>query len=191
MNNDVVEVFKKGGIVIFPTDTAYGIGCRLDNEESVKKVYEIRNRPHEKAMIALVGSVEMAEIYVDIPDQVKEKLLNKYWPGGLTVIFNCKKDKVPAIVRSDGPTLAVRFADQKEIVETINLLGVPIIAPSANYSGEMTPTTLSEVDPTLLKKVDFVMNGMCTIKGVSTIVDTTVTPWKIVREGVVDIIIDD
>ena len=187
MNNEVIEIFKKGGIVIFPTDTAYGIGCRMDNEESVKRVYELRNRPHEKAMIALVGSVEMAEKYVEIPAQVKEKLLDKYWPGGLTVIFNCKIDKVPSTVRSDGPSLAVRFADQKEIVEIINIIGVPIIAPSANYSGEMTPASLAEVDPTLLKKVDFVLKGMCTIKGVSTIVDTTVTPWKIVREGVVKI----
>ena len=76
MNNEVIEIFKKGGIVIFPTDTAYGIGCRMDNEESVKRVYELRNRPHEKAMIALVGSVEMAEKYVEIPAQVKEKLLD-------------------------------------------------------------------------------------------------------------------
>ena len=187
MNKKVTDVFKKGGIVIFPTDTAFGIGCRLDNEDSVKKVYDIRKRPIDKAMIALVGSVEMAENYVDIPDDVKEKLTNKYWPGGLTIILNCKKEKVPSIVRSDGGTLAVRFPNQQVIIDVINDLGVPIIAPSANYSGERTPLYISEVDPTLLAKVDFVLEGMCTIRGISTIVDTTVLPWKIVREGVVQI----
>ena len=187
MNEQAIEVFKSGGIVIFPTDTAFGIGCRLDRKQSIEKVFEIRRRPEEKAVLALVGSLEMAEEYVEIPTDVKEKLINKYWPGGLTIILPCNTEKVPAVARANGQTLAVRFPNHPELASVINKVGVPIIAPSANYSGEPTPLSLSEVDQTLLGKVDFIMSGVCTLKGVSTIVDCSVVPWKVVRQGVVQI----
>lgn len=185
MNDDLVEVLRGGGIAIFPTDTAFGIGCRMDNDSAVRKVYEIRQRPPEKAMLVLVGSVKMAEEYVDIPKDVREYLIEKYWPGGLTIILKCKKTKVPSEVRSNGDNLAVRLPDNSQIVSVINKLGVPIIAPSANYSEGKTPFELSEVENSLQSKVDFVLDGVCTMKGISTIVDTTVLPWKIIREGVV------
>jgi L-threonylcarbamoyladenylate synthase len=186
-----IEVLKNGGIVIFPTDTAFGIGCRIDNEDAIKKVYSLRNRPSEKALIALVASIEMAKEYVEIPSDVKEKLVDKFWPGGLTIILKCKKDKVPGVLRAEGETLAVRFPDHKELCKIINEVGVPIAAPSANYHSMPTPFELSEVDPTLQEKVDFVLEGVCTMRGVSTIVDTTVVPWKIVRDGVVRLSTED
>ncbi len=182
-----IEVLKNGGVVIFPTDTAYGIGCRIDNKEAIKRVYNLRNRPAEKALIMLVSSVEMAGEYVEIPRIVKEKLIQMYWPGGLTIILKCKKEKVPGILRAEGDTLAVRFPNHKDLCKIIEEVGVPIAAPSANYSSMPTPFELSEVDPTLREKVDFVLEGVCTMRGVSTIVDTTVEPWRVVRQGVVNL----
>ncbi len=191
MNNkdieNAIENLKAGKVGIFPTDTAYGIGCRMDDENAVKHVYKLRNRPEEKALLILVSSVEMAEKYVEIPEEVRKKLIEKYWPGGLTIILNCKTEKVPGIVRANGETLAVRFPYHIDLQEVIDKLGVPIVAPSANFSGESTPVQLNRISPELISKVDFILPGMCTMEGVSTIVDTTVQPWKIMREGVVRI----
>ena len=180
----IVQYFKNGKVGIFPTDTAFGIGCRMDDERAVKRVYSIRNRPEEKALLVLVSSVEMAEEYVFINDEERHELIEKYWPGGLTVILKCKKEKVLPIVRSNGETLAVRMPDHEVLRNIIKKVGVPIIAPSANFSGKQTPFKLSEIDEKLKAKVDFILPGMCTMKGVSTIIDATVLPWRIVRQGV-------
>ncbi len=182
---EVIERFGKGEIGIFPTDTAYGIGCRMDNEESLKRVYEIRNRPMEKALLVLVASIEMAMEYVEISEDLRKNLLEKYWPGGLTVILRCYQDKVPGIIRANGPTLAVRLPDNEDVVHVIQKVGVPIAAPSANYSGAPTPVRLTEVDQTLIGKVDFVINGVCTMEGVSTIIDASNGKVEVVRQGVI------
>lgn len=183
-----IEVFKNGGIVIFPTDTAIGIGCRIDNEKSVKRVFDIKKREYSKPLLALVDSMQMAKKYVSIPKNVAEKLLNKYWPGGLTVFLKCNLEKVPSIVHSGTNSLAVRLPDHNDITNIIKQVGVPIIATSANFSGDTTPYSISQVNNELLSKVDFVLKGECTFKKQSTIIDCTVTPWKVIREGAVKII---
>lgn len=182
-----IEIFRDGGVVIFPTDTAIGIGCIIDDENAVRRVYEIKKRDYKNPLLVLVDSIKMAEKYVEIPDDVKHTLLTKYWPGGLTVFFKCNLLTVPSIVRSGTNTLAVRFPDHKEIIEVINKVGVPIIATSANISGKETPYKISDVDNSLRSQVDFVMEGKCTFEQQSTIIDTTVAPWKIIREGAVKI----
>lgn len=178
-----IEVFKNGGIVIFPTDTAFGIGCRIDAVESVKRVFDIKKRDYGNPLLALVGSIEMAEKYVTIPSNVREKIINVYWPGGLTIFLKANLEKVPSVVRSGTDSLALRLPDHDEIRSIIKQVGVPILATSANFSGSSTPYSLSEVDRKLLSKVDFVLDGECTFKKQSTIIDCTVTPWKIIREG--------
>jgi L-threonylcarbamoyladenylate synthase len=182
-----IEVFKNGGIVVFPTDTAYGIGCRMDTVVSVQKVYEIRHRPAEKAVLVLVSDIEMAKKYIEISDEVQKKLIEKYWPGGLTIILPAKTENVLSEVRAGGSTLAVRMPAHEELRNVIGEVGVPVIAPSANFAGEKTPHTFEEIDPKLLKEVDYVWKGECLLQGQSTLVDTTVTPWKVVRTGVVTI----
>lgn len=184
---DIAEKFKKGKIGIFPTDTAFGIGCRMDNSEAVKKIYAIRNRPAEKSLLVLVSSIKMAQEYVYIDDEVHKKLIDNYWPGGLTIIFPSIKGKIIPAVNANGTTLAIRLPDNDFLREVIERVGVPIVAPSANFSGENTPFEISEIDPALIQKVDFVVDGMCTMKGVSTIIDVTKKPWKVIRKGIVDI----
>ena len=184
-----IEVLKSGGIVIFPTDTAFGIGCRIDNQESMKRLFEIRKRKKNKPVLALVDSIEMAQNYLlPIPKKVKDELVNVYWPGKLTIILQSRKDKVPNLVTGGTGTLGVRFPNSPTILELIKGIGVPIIAPSANFSGERTPFKFEELNPKLVKQVDYVLSGKTSLKrNVSTVIDCTVTPWKIVREGAVKI----
>jgi len=186
---EAVEVFKNGGIVIFPTDTAIGIGCRLDNESSLKKLFEIRRRPKNKPMLILVDSVEMAQNFLlPIPQEIKDKLINSHWPGELTIILNCDVSKVPSIARNNGNTLGVRLPNKLELREMIRKIGVPIVAPSANFSGEKTPFKFEELNPRLEKLADYVLRADVGLKkNVSTIVDCTTVPWKNLRQGEIKI----
>lgn len=188
MNKDLkkaADILKKGGVVIFPTDTAFGIGARFDDEKAVRRVFEIKKRSFDNALLVLVDSIKMAEKYVVIPDDVKVKLVLKYWPGGLSLFFRTKPGQVSKIVTADTPILAVRWPNHKEMERVIKKVGVPIIATSANISGRTTPYSLDEVDKKVTEQVDYVLSGECTYKKESTIIDTTVKPWKIIREGVV------
>ena len=184
-----IEVFKNGGIVIFPTDTAIGIGCRIDNEETIKKLFKIRRRSENKPMLVLVDSVKMAQNYLlPISEEIKEKLIRPYWPGKLTIILKCDPDKVPFPVRDERSTLGVRFPNEPTLLALIGGVGVPIVAPSANFAGEKTPFKLKDLNPKLIKQADYVLDKKISLKEkLSTIIDCTVEPWKIIREGAIKI----
>lgn len=190
MNNleESIQIVKNGGVLIFPTDTVMGIGCRIDDEEAIKRIFEIKKRSPEQAVPVLVSSIKMAEKYaINIPEEVKEKLMNKYWPGGLTIILHANKENVFSLLRGGGGTIALRIPNKQEIRELIDSVGVPIIGTSANFHGEKTPTSQKELNPELLSLVDGVLEGDSLGNSSSTIIDCTVTPWKIVREGAVKV----
>lgn len=183
---EAVRVLKQGGVVIFPTDTAFGIGCRMDDEEAVKKVFSIRKRPVTQAVPVLVDSIDMAKKYVlDIPQEVRTKLLDVYWPGALTAILGSNVKKVPSLVRGGGVSVGLRIPNHPVPLSLIQALDVPLIGPSANFHGDPTPYEFADVSPQLFHLVDYMIPGTCMIKKESTVVDCTVTPWKIVRQGAV------
>ncbi len=183
-----VEVFRQGGIVIYPTDTAIGIGCRIDNEESIGRLYRIKKRPKDKASPILVSDREMAQEYLlPIGKEVIEKLIKPYWPGGLTIVYLCHINKIAKPIRAGGDSLGVRIPNRVSLREIIKDLGVPILGPSANFSGDKTPFSARELNQTLLKQVDYVIPGESTLREPSTVIDCTQKPWKIIREGAVTI----
>ena len=184
-----ISVLNNGGIVIFPTDTAYGIGCRIDDENAVKKLFALRRRPETQATPVLVDSIEMAEKYfvTPLPDNVR-RLMKKYWPGGLTIVYPCKTESVPSLVRGGGNNLGIRMPDNKTVLSMIKKLGVPILGPSANFHGNKTPYKHEDLDPELLKSVDYVIKGECNKKQSSTVIDCSVSPWKILRVGAVKLV---
>lgn len=188
MNSDIqkaIEVLSDGGIVIFPTDTAFGIGCRVDREDSIKRLFQIRKRPETQAMSVLVSSVEMAKEYVqNIPQEVQEKLINKYWPGALTVVLNAQESVLKSVT-GGGFTVGVRIPNHLATLELINGLGVGLLGPSANFHGEQTPYSMDDLSPELVRLVDYVVPGECIVKEASTVIDCTVAPWKIIRDGAV------
>lgn len=182
-----VNVIKSGGIVIFPTDTAFGIGCRIDNETTVTRLFNIRKRPNTKAAPVLVSSIDMAREWVDEINPQAEKLIDEYWPGGLTIVLPSTDLRVPSLVKGGGNTLGVRMPDHEDILQLVSKVGVPILAPSANLSDDDTPFTVDELNPKLVRLVDFVLPGESKIKQTSTVVDSTVNPFKVLREGAVDL----
>ncbi|OGH30827.1 MAG: threonylcarbamoyl-AMP synthase [Candidatus Levybacteria bacterium RIFCSPHIGHO2_02_FULL_42_12] len=183
-----VKILKEGGIVIFPTDTAFGIGCRVDDEKAVDRLFKIRKRPKTQAMPVLVDTVKMAqELLKPIPKEVIDKLIEPYWPGALTIILYCNKVKVPSLVRGGGDTLGVRIPNHPIIRTIIREVGVGILGPSANFHGEKTPFSTKEIDRRLVSLVDFVVQGECAIKQASTVVDCANSPWVIRRKGAIEI----
>ncbi len=181
-----VEVLKSGGIVIFPTDTAFAISCRIDDETSVKRLFKLRRRPESQATPVLVDTVKMAQDYLEpIPKEVVDKLIEPYWPGALTIVLSCQTEKIPELVRGGGSTLGVRIPNHPVARSIIRNLGIPILGPSANFHGEETPYESDKLNPELIKLVDFVVPGECTTKQASTVVDCSQKPWKILRQGAV------
>ncbi len=182
-----VDVLINGGIVIFPTDTAYGIGCRIDDERAVRRLFEIRKRPPTQATPVLVDSIDMAQKYLlPVPLEVKEKLMKKYWPGALTIILPCIANKIPRLVRGSGVTLGVRIPDFQITREIIREVGVPILGPSANFHGEKTPFKFEDLNPALVSLVDYVLEYKLKLgKNVSTVIDCKYKQWKIIRQGAV------
>ena len=183
-----IEVLKSGGIVIFPTDTAFGIGCRMDYENSVAKLFDLRRRSLEKAVPVLADSIEIVKKYVsDFPPDA-EDLAKKYWPGALTIVLKANIS-VPSLVCGGGDTVGFRVPSNETIKAIISGVGVPILGPSANFAGEKTPFEFEDLDKELIKLVDFVMPGECTIKKPSTVIDCSQQPFRILREGALDIIL--
>ncbi|CAN5132028.1 hypothetical protein BH11PAT1_BH11PAT1_5400 [soil metagenome] len=183
-----IKVLQEGGIVIFPTDTAFGVGCVLDNEKAVEKLFHLRKRPENKATPVLVDTVTMAQRYLQpIPQNVIDRLIEPYWPGALTIVLPCLPDKIPSFARGQGDTLGVRIPDHPLARAIIRGLQKPILGPSANFAGGNTPYAFEDLDRELIKLVDFVIEGECTVKQASTVIDCSVKPWKIVRNGAVKI----
>jgi len=180
-----IEVLNAGGILIFPTDTAFGVGCRTDKEKAIERLFKIRNRPFNQAVPVLVDSIEMAKEYLlPLPKEV-EDLMKKYWPGALTIVFPCKTSKVPSLVRGGGRTLGVRMPDHPVPLQLIKVLGVPILGTSANFHDAPTPYKFKDLNQDFLKLVDLVIPGECKIGLASTVIDCSEKAWKIIRQGTI------
>lgn len=185
---ETIKVLKMGGVVVFPTDTAYGIGCRIDDEKAIERLFKLRKRSETKAVPVLVSSVEMAkEYWKSVPQEVIKKLMEPYWPGALTIILSSNIVKVPKLVRGGGETLGLRMPANKDLLDIISSVGVPILGTSANFAGEPTPYNFEDLDPELTRLVDCVLPGKSSVKQASTVIDCSVTPWKTLRYGAVKI----
>lgn len=184
--NDIsktLQVLENNGIIVFPTDTAYGIGCRLDKPKAIERLLTIKGRPEGKAVPVLVSGFEMAaHIFRDITPGV-ETLIHKYWPGGLTIVYYCRNNLVGPVT-GNTDKIGLRMPNHKLPLGIISGIGIPIPAPSANFSGQNTPFSLSQVEPALLEKVDLVLSGECGSIA-STVVDCTTVPYNIIRQGAV------
>lgn len=183
--DQAITIFNQGGIVIFPTDTAFGIGCRIDKPGSIKKLFQLRRRPETQATPVLVSSVDMALSYYKDSTEEVMKLMKTYWPGALTIVYNSQTEKIPELVRGGTETIGLRMPNHPDVLEIIKNIGVPILGPSANFHGNATPFTVEELDSKLIKLVDFVLPGECRLKQASTVIDCTLSPAKILRQGVV------
>jgi len=170
------SVLKKGGLVAFPTETVYGLGANLLDKEAIKKIYEIKNRPKNKPLTVHIADMDAVKKMVGGIPPMAERLMGRYWPGPLTIILKDRR----------GKKIGLRMPDNKIAFLLIKKAGVPVVAPSANISGNKPPTSAKEVLRDLDGEIDIVIDGGKTKIGIeSTVVDMTGRAPKILREGAI------
>ena len=141
----IVKEIKKGNLVIIPTDTVYGISADMNNEKAIEKVFEAKKRDKNKPLILLVSNLEMLKKYVKKISPLEEKIIKKYMPGRLTMLF-LKNEKVSDLVSAGSFFVGIRIPDDLNLIKIINKVGNPIISTSANISGENTVTNVKNID---------------------------------------------
>jgi L-threonylcarbamoyladenylate synthase len=129
----------------------------------------------------------MALAYLDKPPNIVRRLMDQYWPGALTIVAPAKKKLVYSPIRGDGDSLGVRLPNHDVPQGIAAAIGVPILGPSANFHGHETPYRIEHVDERLVRQVDLVIPGICHVGNVSTVVDCTHTPFRILRQGAISL----
>lgn len=180
---EAAEIIKNGEIVVFPTETVYGIGVNVLNEDAIKRLYNIKKRPEDKPISLLVSSIEMIEQVAKDITPLEYGLIKEFFPGPLTIILN-KKDIVPDIVTAGGNTVGVRMPANEIALKLIEYAGVPIAAPSANISGKPSGTELNTIMKEFEENVDYYIDGGKSRIGLaSTIVQVIDGIPYILRQG--------
>ncbi|MGB9629855.1 MAG: L-threonylcarbamoyladenylate synthase [Thermodesulfobacteriota bacterium] len=186
-NNNVVhqaaEIIKRGGIVAFPTETVYGLGADAFNPMAVARVFEVKGRPYfDPLIVHVAGRKDLNKLAVKIPAHA-EKLIERFWPGPLTIVL-LKQETVPDIVTAGLPTVAIRMPRHSLTLRLIELAGSPMVGPSANPFGYLSPTRAEHVREQLADQVDFILDGgPCEIGIESTIISFSEEKPKLLRPG--------
>lgn len=180
---EISQIIKNGGIVVFPTETVYGIGTNGLNKEAISRLYEVKQRPTNKPISLLVSSIDMAEMVArDITD-MEYKLMDKFFPGPLTIILK-KKNIVPDNLTNNTDTVGIRMPDNIIAKKLIEYAKVPIATPSANISGKPSGTDINYIMENFKDKVDYYIDGGQSKLGIgSTIVKVENGYPLILREG--------
>ncbi len=186
---EIDEVLKKDGIVIYPTDTVYGVGGLITSEKAIENIYRAKERSYSSPLIVLVSSVDKIEEIAYIPEKNREaveKLIKRFWPGGLTIILK-KREWVPEIMTANGDTVGVRMPALDISLRLIESVGGVLPTTSANISGEKTPRSYNELSDKFKERVDVIVDGGSSPLGTeSTIIDMSDCP-KILRVGAISI----
>ena len=135
---EIANAIKEGKLIIFPTDTVYGIGTNAYNEEACKKIYEIKGRPSCKPLSILISDISMIEDLVENISPTEQKIIEKFWPGPLTMKFKKRKGILPDIISAGDEYVRIRLIKNGLIYKIIEKAEVPVVAPSANISGHPT-----------------------------------------------------
>lgn len=192
LNIDYEEIeryLKAGKLIIYPTDTVYGVGGIIESEETIENIYKAKERNFKSPLIVLVSDMEKIEkiAYINEKNREKiEKLIKRFWPGGLTIILK-RKDNVPDIMVSGGATVGVRMPEHEIALNIISRAGGMLPTTSANISGEATPKSYAELSEEFKSRVDIIVDGgECPIGSASTIIDMSDEP-KILRLGAISV----
>lgn len=179
------DIICKGGLVSFPTETVYGLGANALDTNAVDSIFLAKGRPNDNPLIIHISKLEMLDKIVKSISPLSEKLISKFWPGPLTIIFE-KSNLIPYSVTANLETVAVRMPQNKIATALIDYSNLPIAAPSANLSGKPSPTLSKHVVEDLSGKIDIIIDGGdCNVGIESTVIDLTTCIPTILRPGII------
>lgn len=181
------EDIRNGALVIFPTETVYGIGANAYDENASKRIFEAKGRPSDNPLIVHVDSLEMADVCMEEDIGRYKSIISKLWPGPITFIFK-KSPSIPLAVTGGKNTVGIRFPSNKISQKIIQHSGVPIAAPSANISGKPSSTRINHVIKDFLNRVDYIISdGDCFFGLESTIIDLSGDTPTLLRPGPISV----
>lgn len=154
--NRALEVIKNGGVILYPTDTIWGLGCDATNADAVEKLLKIKNRPAEKSLIVLLDVDSKLQSYVkEIPEVAYD--LIEYAENPLTIIFSDAKNLAPNVINTDG-SVGIRIVKHDFCTPLIQRFRKPVVSTSANISGKPSPQFFDDIDPEIIEAVDYVVD---------------------------------
>jgi len=184
------EIIKKGGVIIFPTETLYGLGTNALNQDGIKRIFEIKNRSIQRVLPVIIGDISQLNMLVNRTEIIPlDLILDKFWPGPLSILFSGKTNLPKGVVNKEG-YVCIRLTSHPVARDLCLYSGYPLVATSANFSGKPSPRSFDEIDKRLLKKVDMAINLSPSPSGKrpSTIVKfISHNTIQIIRQGAISI----
>lgn len=179
------KVLLSGGIVAFPTESFYGLAVDIENEKAIRKLFALKQRDRNNPILIILPEIEDLKIYAeDVPDQAV-KLIESFWPGGLTLLFRASHKISPLLTANTGK-IGIRYSSHAVATALARSVGRPVTGTSSNISGHPPCTTAEEVFDYFGMNVDLILDNGPTSGGPgSTILDLTVNPALCLREGMV------
>jgi L-threonylcarbamoyladenylate synthase len=181
------DVIARGGIVVYPTDTFYGLGVDPKNTEAVKRLFEIKGRKERQPILLLIPGTGRAGEWAEAVNEQAERLAQAYWPGPLTLVLTARKQVLSLLTGGTG-TIGLRVPGSAVTRQLLAFLDMALTGTSANISGRPSPRTVGELDVLLRNQVDLILDGGPAPGGKpSTVLDVTGGRIRVVREGAVKI----
>ncbi len=181
--SEAAATIRTGGLVIYPTETVYGLGADACSDEAVAKVFVAKARQLENPIPVAVNSFEMAQQIAELTP-IAELAFKKFLPGPLTMVVKAKPKKISKIVTGGTANIGIRIPDNPVVLKLVDFVGGPITATSANLSGKSAPSTIREALEQLGKCVDVALDaGKCKLGTPSTVVDLSSRSLRVLREG--------
>lgn len=179
------QVILEGGVIIYPTETIYGIGANALEPKIVEKVFTIKERKKSNPILVLVPDRQsLEELVIEVPEQA-EVLMRNFWPGPLTIVFKASPIVSPILTAETGK-IGIRLSSDNFCRELLNICRIPITSTSANLSGEPNPDSIGIINERVLDSVDLIVDaGRLTSQTPSTVVDVTKGKVELLREGAV------
>ena len=156
--DEAANIINNGGLVLFPTETVYGIGANAFDDDAVKKIFIAKGRAQDNPLILHISDMEMLDKIAENISELEYKLMETFWPGPFTIILN-KKKNIANQATCNGATVGVRMPSNRIAYELIKRANVPIAAPSANISGRPSGTNMEDIIEELEDKIDYMING--------------------------------
>jgi len=178
-------VINSGGVIGYPTETVYGIGCCVHHEEAVRRIYELKKRVKHKPLSVIIADRNQLCDLVEGISPIAERLMQAFWPAPLTLIFNASLS-LGAVLLAHGNTIGIRIPASQICLDLLRQSGTAIVSTSANLSGKPDARTAGQVIESFGAKLDLIIDGGATPRSApSTVVDTTSLQPKLVRVGAI------